>query len=228
MPIRILFLLVVCGLAGALAGACIAAEESPEAAVREDRAESSPRDEMRKEAEAAYEADRRRHADNPDMLVLPGLLADRRARTVTIRARATGLPRGEPMEFFLIPADSGKDYEALAVAFVKPSDVDRAIRFIGLTPGRPINYAQQRFWAKGPRLSIHYEWDQPAAEEGGKPQPVRVRAERLAIDTRSGKPMPFDGFIFTGSFRFTQKDERGVETTHYAADVSDSDRKSVV
>ncbi|HEV8379683.1 MAG TPA: YdjY domain-containing protein, partial [Tepidisphaeraceae bacterium] len=156
-----------------------------------------------------------------DYLVLPGLLANRKEKTVRLYARATGLGPGDPVEFFIIPADSGKDYEALTVAFVKPSDVDRALKFIGMKPGRPVNYNENQYWPKGERVLMSVEWTPINRDEidRGKNPGKKVRAEELIIDTRTKKPLPLTGLIFTGSY--IVKPGAG-DKEMLAADVSDS------
>jgi hypothetical protein len=167
----------------------------------------------------AYEQNLNQFKDNPDYLVLPGLLANRKDKTVRLYGRATGLGAGDPMEFFIIPADSGKDYESLTVAYVKPSEVSRALEFIGMKPGRPVNYNANQYWPKGERVLMTVEWTNPEAQRRGQPNSHRVRAEELTIDTRTKKPLPLTGLVFTGSY--TIKPEDGGKEM-FAADVSDS------
>ena len=96
----------------------------------------------------SYETNLAKYANNPDMMVKSGLLANRREKWVRIAAEATGVPSGDPMEFWLISQESGHDYEAVAVSFAQPSDVHEALVFIGLTPGWPVSYNRFRFWPK--------------------------------------------------------------------------------
>jgi hypothetical protein len=159
-------------------------------------------------SKTAYEQNQKQFKNNPDYLVLPGLLANRKDKTVLLNGRATGLGPVDPVEFFIIPADSGKDYEALTVAFVKPSDVDQALKFIGMNPGRPINYNENQYWPKGERVLMSVQWGDN-----------KVRVEELIIDTRTKKTLPLSGLVFTGSY--TVKPGAG-EKEMFAADVSDS------
>jgi hypothetical protein len=156
----------------------------------------------------AYDQNLKQFKDNPDYLILPGLLANRKDKTVRLYARATGLAAGDPVEFFIIPADSGKDYESLTVAFVKPSEVNRALQFIGMKGGRSVNYNNNEYWPKGERVLMTVEWASH-----------HVRAEELVLDTRTKKPLPLTGLVFTGSY--TIKPEDGAKEM-FAADVSDS------
>src|SRR2546430_647439 len=156
----------------------------------------------------AYDQNLKQFNDNPDYLVLPGLLANRKDKTVRLYGRATGLGAGDPVEFFIIPADSGKDYESLTVAFVKPSEVNRALQFIGMKPGRCVNYNNNEYWPKGERVLMSVEW-----------ATHRVRAEELVLDTRTKKTLPLTGLVYAGSH--TIKPEDGGKEM-FAADVSDS------
>ena len=158
-----------------------------------------------------HEQNLARHRNDPDMLVLPGLLADRKAKHVRIWGKMIGLPHADPIEFFAIPPDSGKDYEALAIGYVRPSDVHKALEFVGVKPGRPVDYMKDRYWPKGERVLMTYEW-----EEKGKPR--KARAEELIIDTRTNRHLPLTGLVFTGSFML-QMEEGGKPV--YAADVAD-------
>ena len=162
-------------------------------------------------AKKAYEANLAKHRNNPDVLVLPGLIADRKAMQVRIWGKMIGLPHADPIEFFVIPPDSGKDYEALAIGYVRPSDVHKALEFVGVKPGRPVDYMKDRYWPKGERVVMTYEW-----EEKGMAR--KARAEELIIDTRTNQHLPLTGLVFTGSFML-QMEEAGKPV--YAADVAD-------
>ena len=161
--------------------------------------------------EAGVEAicERCEHLDQKDaaasVKIWPGVIADRGAKTVTILSVATGIAADAPLEFFVAPIDSGKDYEALCVTPAKPSDVDAALRFIGLTPGEPIDPAKNRFWAKGPRLKVGYVVD-------GKPVTGAV-----IVDVQTHRPVPAE-LLFAGSY--TRTDPQGEK--HYAADAIDA------
>ena len=167
----------------------------------------------------AYDQNLKQFKDNPDYLILPGLLANRMEKTVRLYGKATGLGAGDPVEFFIIPADSGKDYESLTVAFVKPSEVSRALEFIGMKSGRPVNYGINQYWPKGERVLATVEWTNPQNQRRGQANSQRVRIEQLVFDTRAKKVLPFTGLTFTGSY--TIKPEDGGKEM-FAADVSDS------
>ncbi len=140
-------------------------------------------------AVAAHEADLERHAGNPAMLVLPGLVADREARRVEVRVEQTWLGADSPCEFTVIAETSDHGYEALLISFARPSDVHRALQFIGLEPGEPWNPGVNRFWAKGERVTLSL-----LASDG-----QRCRLEQLLADRRTGRTLREEGFVFTGS-----------------------------
>ena len=158
-------------------------------------------------ADARYKADLAAHKDDPDMLVLPGLVANRSKERVEVQAECTGLAAGELIEFLLIDRSSGHGYEALLWSHAKPSDVHRALEFIGLARGTPYDPAQMRFWADGDRVFLSVR------RKGHDPFPI----ERLVLDEKTDESLPEDGFIFAGSMTIEPRDGKGEEL--YAADV---------
>jgi hypothetical protein len=179
-----------------------------------------PNDLAAQTANQAHRENLAKFANHADYLVLPGLLANRKARTVRLWGRSTSVTHTDPIEFFVLPPDSGKDYEALTVGFAKPSDVHKALAFIGMPAGRPVNFSQNQFWPKGERVIMTFEWDQPPAEgqKDKKPTSQRVRAEELIVDTRTGKPLGSEGLVFVGSYMIEAEDGGAAR---YAADVVD-------
>jgi hypothetical protein len=159
-------------------------------------------------AQARHQADLKAHGGNSEMLVLPGLLADRKLRRVELLAEHTGLAGGEFVEFLLVDQSSGHGYEALLWSYAKPSDVHRALEFIGLKPGTPVDPAGLRFWAEGSPLALSVRRD-------GEPGTFPIG--KLILDTATGKTLAEDGFIFTGSFRMPPRE--GQPAARYAADV---------
>jgi|GEM_PF-269284 len=163
-----------------------------------------------------YECDQAEARRNSDLFVRRGLRADRKRRQVCIYAEATALdPRAE-LEFFLIPEQSGHDYEALAVSFAQPSDIHEALVFIGLPPGRPIAPRQHAYWPKGERVHMLFQWTPPSI--AGEPVgPLEVHAEQLLFDTVLRRTLPVQGFVFTGS-RFVPHPQDPARLV-YAADL---------
>ena len=126
-----------------------------------------------------------------DVLVKPGLLANRKKHTVIVFGEATGLEAGEILEYFLIDETSGKAYESLAVSFVKPSDIHEALIFIGMQPGRSVDPRILNFWPKGERVMV--------SVKTSKVGPIPF--ETFMIDHGTGEPLRPMGFVFTGSIR---------------------------
>lgn len=158
-------------------------------------------------AHALYEQQLAAHRGHQDRLVLPGLVADRKARTVELLTEPTGLQENEIIEFLLIAQNSENGYESLLWSFAKPSDVHRALEFIGLQPGSPINPGEGKFWSDGDPVSILVQ------PKNGKAFPI----EELILDTETEKHLPVEGFVFAGSVKLPAVGERPVR---YAADVS--------
>ncbi len=153
------------------------------------------------------EQKKKEFAGNPDVMVLDSLMADRKKKIVEIYACSTSIAATDPVEFFITPANSGKDYESLTITWAKPSDIHKALEFIGLKPGHPINFNTNHHWSRGPRVVMKMVRNN---------QPVR--AEQMVVDTETTKPLALTGLIFAGSFTHTDEDGK----THYAADMVDS------
>lgn len=160
--------------------------------------------------QAKYAADLKRYAEDEDKLVLPGILADRKDRSVAIMAEATGLSAGEAIEFLLVSSKSSHGYEAMLWAHARPSDVHRALEFIGLKAGAPVNPQAMRFWASGDRISV------TVSEKNGSSE---IPIEELIVNAESGEVLPEEGFIFTGSMRIASREDPSVML--YAADEYD-------
>lgn len=150
-------------------------------------------------------------AVEPATFERPGVRADRATRTVRVEAFATDVAAGTRTEFFLIGPRSGHAYEAVAVAKAQPSDIHAALEFIGMKPGRVVDPNRLAFWPRGERVLAFFEWTEG---EGAAAVTRRARVESTIIDTRTGKPLPEEGFAFTGSR--PAANEQGA--TAYAAD----------
>jgi hypothetical protein len=140
------------------------------------------------------------HAGDPDIMLRPGLLANRKSMKVEFFAEATGIQPRETMEFFLIGEESGNAYEALSIALVQPIHIYEAMLFIGMQPGRGINPEKLQFWPKGERVSMSIDGQ---------------RAEALMINADTDKPLEPFGLVFTGS-QFIPS-ETGEDSTSLAA-----------
>ncbi len=135
-------------------------------------------------------------ATNSNLTALPGVLIDHHARTITFYAEATDITLRDPVEFFLIGEQSGNAYEALAVALAEPKDIHAGILALGLPPGRSANPAQLRFWPKGERVIMTMNGTQ---------------AEKLLLDTRTGRPLSVMGLVFTASSLVPPEDGQTAE-----------------
>jgi hypothetical protein len=142
----------------------------------------------------AYTNNLQRYRGKANMLVLPGLLANKSEQWIRLDAEATAIADTEPIEFLLVAENSGHDYEAMAVSFAKPSHLHRALEFLGMTAGLPVDFRKGRLWPKGERVKVSIEWKDNAT---GKKRTSRI--ESLILDKQSGKTMSLDGHIFVGS-----------------------------
>lgn len=160
-------------------------------------------------AKAQHEKNLKAHEGDPDALVLPGLVANRKKRTVVVLAEATGLRGEETAEFLIVDRASSHGYESLLWSYAKPSDVHRALEFIGLRPGPPRSPALPRLGADGDRVKLSVLKDRGAA----------FPIEQLIVDKETGKTLPEDGFVFAGSMQLSPADGQG--PARYAADLYD-------
>lgn len=169
---------------------------------------SKPRghERSRQFAVSAYENNLKKHAGGTHLLVLPGLVADKKTRRVEVTVERSAVGRNAPCEFMVVGESSDHAYEALLIAFAKPSDVHRALRFIGTEPGESFDPASLRFWARGETFILTVTATNAAP----------IRLESLLMDRRTGKPLPEDGFMFVGSRRVPALDEPVRQV--YAAD----------
>lgn len=172
--------------------------------VRAERETTPARAENLKRVEAALATRQAGAAGKDHLLVRRGLVADRTTRSVMLDAEATGLKAREIVEFPIISENSGHDYEALLMAFAKPSDIVAALEFVGVPRGRPATPEKLALWPKGERVRVTVEF----------PDGSRKPIEDLILDLRDGeKPLPSLGFIHAGSV-WTDRDGQ----PHCAAD----------
>lgn len=151
-----------------------------------------PRPSREEDVRAWDEQNQKQYGENPDVLLLPGLVADRSDRRVEVRAESTGLSPSEAIEFLLIDTGSSHGYEALLWSYAKPSHVHEALEFIGLQPGDPYNPQALRFFPTGDRVLLEV---QPEGSDATFP------IERLVWDVEAEDTLPEDGYVFTGSIR---------------------------
>lgn len=179
-------------------------------AAQDDFDDFGPKPSRGEEVRERYESAIEKHRDDPETLVLTGLVADRKLREVEVLAEATGLAPEETAEFLLIGKGSSHGYEALLWSHAKPSHVHRALEFIGLEPGAPFNPGMLRFWADGDRVNLEVR-----ELDGANGFPI----EQLILDTETGETLPEEGFVFAGSMMVPPRE--GQAEHQYAADVYD-------
>ena len=170
------------------------------------KARPSGHEENRARVARIHQDELRRFADDTHRLVLPGLVADRRTRRIEVRVERSAVGANAPCEFLVVNESSDHGYEALLIAFARPSDLHAALRFIGTEPGQSYHPPSHRFWAKGERFLLSILATNTA--------PLRV--ENLLIDRRTDAALPPDGFLFTGSRRIPAPDDPS--RADYAAD----------
>jgi len=144
-----------------------------------------------KEVKALYEVNLATNKGNADVLVLPGLVANRKEKTVEVQVESTGLKADDLAEFLLVGHESSHGYEALLWSHAKPSDIQRALIFIGIKPGAPRNPLLPQLSRGGDRVTVSVR------EKDGESYPI----ERLIFDKTTEKTWPEDGFVFSGSLR---------------------------
>ncbi|MCH1503816.1 MAG: YdjY domain-containing protein [Verrucomicrobiales bacterium] len=157
------------------------------------------------------QSNRAKHASDAKMLVLPGLLANKEIKRVSILAEATGLEAETVIEFLLIDQSCGRGYESLLWSFAKPSDVHRALEFIGMKSGTPFHPEALQFWPKGERVVATVLPE----NDGTATKPMRL--EKLIYDKETGTTMEETGLVFTGSYRIPE--DSSFTPGAYAADV---------
>jgi len=141
------------------------------------------------------DADRvKKYSGRENFMVRPGLLADKTGRVIRVAAESLRQSEGSPVEFPLVTANSGKDYEAHAVSFASALDVHHALEFIGLKPGHGADAGNLQFWPRGDRVAVTFHYQAPVDTNR-----LHVPAGRLTLDTRTKKSLPENGFVFTGS-----------------------------
>ena len=148
------------------------------------------------------------------LLIRDGVLADASNRVVYVWAWSSHTGSGEPVEFFLSSIRGGRQYESSFVTDARPSDVDAALRHIGLVPGWPFDLAGKQLWPKGDRVRVEVL---RAGGDGAVLEPVRI--ESSCTDHAKGGPAGPYGHVFVGSARVP--DPADATRMVYAADEFD-------
>ena len=178
------------------------------AAQAADPYKSKPEDHEKNKvlAATAHEASLKEHSNNTNILILPGLVAERQKRRVEVTVESAGLAEAACCEFAVVSEASQHAYEALLISFAQPSAIHQALKFIGQEPGAPADPASLRSWPRGEcfRLSL----------VRGKEPPILL--EKLLLDRRTGKTFPEEGFRFVGSMMLPAPNDPGQKA--YGAD----------
>jgi hypothetical protein len=190
--------LLGCGWVPATEAADAQAVPAPAAEQEQQAGKGNDQDEMtgqqlanRQKVKEITEGWQKEFREKDDYLVLPGLVADRKAKKVVFLGEATDIAVNDIVEFFVIGETSGHDYEALAISFAKPGDIKKALEFIGMTAGYPVSFRDNRFWPKGERVKMYIA--------SNKSPDALVAVEEYLLDDRTAKTLPQLGFIFAGS-----------------------------
>ena len=140
------------------------------------------------ESLAKDEANQKKYKGDANILVLPGLIANRKEQYVDSACETTTLEARGASEYLIIDQDSSNGYEAMIWSFAKPGDIHTALEFIGMKSGRPRDNTQMRFWPKGEKVIASVLIGEDA-----------IRIEKLIYDENTKTTLPEEGWIFTGS-----------------------------
>ena len=173
--------------AGSAAEPAAAADNAPAGDGR-PATEEEARDIEQARMAAAFPAMKAEHADTNRWFVAPGVLADREERTVRVEAMTTGVRPGAIAEFLLICFPSRHEYESLFETAAFAADIARAFEFIGVPPGRTVDYPSFRFWPAG-------ELVRADVSVAGGPE---VPAEGFLMESSTREPRTPEGFLWIG------------------------------
>jgi len=140
-----------------------------------------------------YARDLANFADNADVLLQRGLLADRKHRYIDLLAHANGIDSEVGVRQFLASKGS-QSAGAFATAEIGAAELQLALEHIGLSAGHPIDAEKLLYWPKGDRLTITVSWD---GNGNGRLDDV-ISAERLIVDRNRGSALPQLGFRYVG------------------------------
>ncbi len=145
--------------------------------------------------ENEFQKNLERYATDPNMLIERGLVADRKHQYVDLLAVATGAGSASAVDTFLAAKGNTGAASAIAVTELKPIAIQRALEFIGMSAGYPLDGASRRHWPKGERVTATFFWGDSATGRFDR----SVQAEKLITDLRWNAPLPAQGFRFVGS-----------------------------
>ena len=138
---------------------------------------------------ARTQAAMKQHAGDTNRLVLPGLIADRSKLIVEVDIELSAVQPDAPCEFLVVHESSDHTYETAFIAFAKPSDVNKALEFLGFRSGHSFEPTAFRFWPKGESFVLMVRGS------GGEEKSI----DGFLQDRRTGQSPPISRFLFTGS-----------------------------
>jgi hypothetical protein len=91
-------------------------------------------------------------ATSAQVRVWSGVLADREKHEVRLLVEAVGHAPGTIIEFLVAAPQSNRAYESALMSVANPSDIVRALEWIGLPRGAVVDGSLFRFWPLGERV----------------------------------------------------------------------------
>ena len=178
-----------------VASPLVRADEAP--AEEDDGVSLTPAQRENRETVASeFKARQALFGGNADRLVRPGLLAYRDDRLVEITVEATGIAPKAILEFLLVGEGSGHEYEALFTSLASAADIDAALRFLGMEPGRNAFSDPLSFWPRGERVRAVLRL---AGRKGEGATVVERPLEQLVLDAGTSGTLAETGFVYCGS-----------------------------
>lgn len=122
----------------------------------------------------------------------PGVVADAERREVRLLAEAVGHNADMTMEFLVVGPKSNRAYESVTVSVAMPSDIARAMEWLGVSRGAGVDGRLFRFWPYGERVSATIR------RVNEDPQAARP-LQSLITDAQKERPLlGAGGVVFTG------------------------------
>jgi hypothetical protein len=126
-----------------------------------------------------------------DLLVLNGVMADKRSGEVRLLAEAVGHSSDTIVEFLLIGPRSDRAYESVAVTIAAPDAIVRAVEFTGVKRGDCVDGRNFRFVPRGERFRFAFRLlDSNEAEQS--------LSTLLRESESDDSLLNEDGFVFAG------------------------------
>lgn len=176
-------------------------------AQEEDLDNYGPKPQKAEEVRRLDAENAKRHAGDPDVLVLPGLVAKRKDKRVEVLVESTGVAAEDAAEFLVVHTKSYHGYEAFMWSYAMPGDIHRALEFIGVPAGQPLDPGKLRFWRRGEPVVVSVQ---------GADGATVADLDEMIYDREAEKSMAGQGFVFTGSIKIPDPNDPAKEI--YVAD----------